>query len=302
MAVDGDLIAGIDIGGTKTHILVGRGDDIVSERVVPSVDWRSWDRRKDAVALSSLIRDVAGRDLAAIAIGAHGCDADWQCKQLEADLGDHLAGRIMVVNDSELLLPAAGYFSGIGVVSGTGSIAVARKTDGTMLVAGGWGWILGDEGSAAATVREAARAVRGSLDRGEAGDPLVEALMKALETSDPTKIGRLLNDTRSAVTWGRYADAVFEAAAQQSSLALRVINEGGQALAGLVGTLAARGADASNIVIGGGVVVEQPILLQAFEGAIASISPISKVTLLREAPVIGALALARHSLHTPAGF
>jgi glucosamine kinase len=301
MAVNGDLIAGIDIGGTKTHILVGRGNDIVGGKVVPSSDWRSWDREKDAAALSSLISDVAGSNLAAIAIGAHGCDADWQCKQLEADLGKYLAGRITVVNDSELLLPAAGYFSGIGVVSGTGSIAVARKADGTMLVAGGWGWILGDEGSAAAIVREGARAIRGSLDRGETGDPLVETLMKALETSDPTKIGRMLNDIRSAAAWGRYAGSVFEAAEQQSPLALQVIREGGEALAGLVGTLVARGADASNIVIGGGVIVEQPILLQAFESAIATISPASKVTLLREAPVIGALALARHGLETSVG-
>jgi len=296
MARDGDLVAGIDIGGTKTHILVGQGRTIIKDQIVPSADWRSWDRQKDMIALSGLIREIAGRDLAAIAIGAHGCDADWQCKQWEADLGERLAGHITVVNDSELLLPAAGYFSGIGVVSGTGSIAVARKTDGEMLVAGGWGWILGDEGSAAAIVREAARAVRGSIDRGETGDPLVQALMAALVTTDPTKIGRLLNDTRSAVVWGSYAGAVFDAAHEQSPLALRVIEDGGRALAKLVGILAARGADRSNVVIGGGVIVEQPRLLAAFETAMAGVSPYSKITLLREPPVIGALALAHHSL------
>ncbi len=54
-------------------------------------------------------------------------------------------------------VPAAGYADGIGVVSGTGSIAVARTAEGRMLAAGGWGWILGDEGSAPALVREAAQ-------------------------------------------------------------------------------------------------------------------------------------------------
>ena len=67
---------------------------------------------------------------------------------------------MQVVNDAELMVPAAGYFGGIGVVSGTGSIAVARTAEGHMLAAGGWGWILGDEGSAPALVREAAKAIR----------------------------------------------------------------------------------------------------------------------------------------------
>lgn len=296
MATDDDLIAGIDIGGTKTHILVCRGGQTIAERIVPSVEWRSWDRHKDMIALSALIIGVAGPGLAATAIGAHGCDADWQCKQWEADLGQHLSGLVTVVNDSELLLPAVGYFSGIGVVSGTGSIAVARKDDGEMLVAGGWGWILGDEGSAAAIVREAARAVRGALDRGETGDPLMGALMTVLNTTDPTKIGRLLNDNRSATLWGSYAGAVFGAAEHLSPLALKVIEDGGLSLAKLVAILTSRGADPSNVVIGGGVAVEQPSLLKAFESAMATISPSSRITLLREPPVVGAVAVARHSL------
>jgi N-acetylglucosamine kinase-like BadF-type ATPase len=210
----------------------------------------------------------------------------------EHDLAAHLAGQIKVVNDSELLVPAAGFENGIGVVSGTGSIAVARSHSGEMLVAGGWGWILGDEGSAAALVREAARAVRGSIDLGQSGDPLIEHLMNRLDTKDPTKIGRMLNDVRGAAIWGSYAGAVFDAAAQNSDLAIKVISDGAGALARLVGILVNRGADARHVVIGGGVVVEQPMLFNAFCAAMADISPVSEVTLLRAPPVNGALALA----------
>ena len=81
-----------------------------------------------------------------------------------------------------------------------------------MLAAGGWGWILGDEGSAPALVRDAAKAIRGAIDAGDGADPLTDALMRELGTDDPTMLGRLLNDTRSAVIWGRYANAVFAAA------------------------------------------------------------------------------------------
>ncbi|NLS00761.1 ATPase [Rhizobium sp. P38BS-XIX] len=287
-----DLIAGIDIGGTKTHVLVKDFDGVVADRVVASADWRVWDREKDAAALAALIKDIAGGELCATAIGAHGCDTDLHCKQLEADLASHLDGRIKVLNDSELLVAAAGFQSGIGVVSGTGSIAVARNANDEMLVAGGWGWILGDEGSAAALVREAARAVRGAIDLGQTHDPLIVELMTKLNISDPTKIGRHLNDTRSAAIWGGYADAVFGAARRGSPLANRVIREGADALAALIGVLISRGADARHVVIGGGVVVEQPMLFDAFVDAMSIQSPASVVTLLRAPPVNGALAIA----------
>jgi glucosamine kinase len=290
------LIAGIDIGGTKTHLLVSEDGNVVADTVVPTSDWRTWDRAADAAALAALITETAKADPAAIAVGAHGCDTGPHCTQMESDLGAHLTGKIKVVNDSELLVPAAGFEAGIGVVSGTGSIAVARNGEGEMLVAGGWGWILGDEGSAAALVREAARAIRKSIDLGESGDPLVAGLMSKLQTDDATKIGRLLNETRGAAVWGSYADAVFDAASQKSPLASRVIEDGAAALARLVGILISRGADASHVVIGGGVVVEQPSLFEAFRRAMAEVSPKSEITLLRAAPVNGALALARRLL------
>jgi N-acetylglucosamine kinase-like BadF-type ATPase len=195
-----------------------------------------------------------------------------------------------------LLVPAAGFFSGIGVVSGTGSIAVARDAAGEMLAAGGWGWILGDEGSAPALVREAARAVRGAIDAGNMTDPLIGALMAELKTDDPTKLGRILNEGRSAVAWGRHAGVVFSAAEAGSPLAAKVISDGGRALGALVETLIRRGADASRVVAGGGVIVEQPLLMDAFRKAVAEVSPNSEVILLREPPVTGAVALAANLL------
>ncbi|TIW55238.1 MAG: tRNA (adenosine(37)-N6)-threonylcarbamoyltransferase complex transferase subunit TsaD [Mesorhizobium sp.] len=46
------------------------------------------------------------------------------------------------------------------------------------------------------------------------------------------------------------------------------------------------------VVAGGGVIAEQPMLMEAFVKAMASVSPASRVVLLREPPVIGAVALA----------
>src|SRR5262249_13940908 len=165
-----------------------------------------------------------------------------------------------------------------------------------MLVAGGWGWILGDEGSAPALVRDAARAIRRAIDAGDAADPLTDALMAELGTDDPTMLGRLLDDTRSAVDWGRHASAVFAAADAGSRLSQTVIAEGGAALGELVAVLIKRGADAASVFAGGGVIVEQPRLMGAFRAAMRDVSPMSNVVLLREPPVMGALALAERAL------
>lgn len=294
------LVAGMDIGGTKTRVIASRGGVTLADEAVATETWRTWRVGDDAEGLAALVKRVAGGVPESFAVGAHGCDSDQQCDELRDALAARLPGaQVKVVNDSELLVPAAGYGDGIGVVSGTGSIAVARSRDGRMLAAGGWGWILGDEGSAAALVRESAKAVRGAVDNERFDDPLLALLLKAVGITEVTKLGRTLNETRGAAEWGRYANVVFEAASQGSPLARKVIEDGARALADLVGVLARRGADASVVVAGGGVITEQPLLWDAFKAAVATVSPSSETVLLRQAPVLGAVALAERALHSP---
>ena len=297
MLVTQKLIAGVDIGGTKTRIVVCLGERTLADEVLVTETWRIRQMETDATTLAGIVARLCGGVApAALAVGAHGCDTGEQCLRFQALLADRTGGAVHVVNDAELMVPAAGHAAGIGVVAGTGSIAVARTADGKMLAAGGWGWILGDEGSAPALVREAAKAIRHSFDRGEDGDPLIAALMRELDTDDQTKLGILLNETRGAAVWGRYANAVFEAAIAGSLLAIRVIREGGAGLAALVELLIERGANPALVVAGGGVISEQPMLMTAFVDAMAKVSPSSQVLLLRAPPVLGGVALARRLL------
>jgi glucosamine kinase len=286
-------IAGVDIGGTKTHLALASDGRTLAERVLPTREWRVRDPAVDARRLAALIRDLShGAVPAATVVGAHGCDTAAQCRVLRHHLDPLLDGAVEVVNDAELLVPAAGFTDGIGVVAGTGSIAVARLPDRTMLVAGGWGWILGDEGSAPGLVREAARAVRAASDAGEPPDALAEALLGTLGTDDPTELGRRLEATRGAEAWGRHAHAVFAAAEAGSRLARRVIEDGGRALATRVTRLVGRGAPRGPVVAGGGVIANQPALMAAFAAELARVLPGTEAVLLREPPATGALVLA----------
>lgn len=288
------MIVGIDIGGTKTHILIERVDGARQEWIVDTSKWRKRrDPAADTASLAALIGSGQDDTPQSIVVGAHGCDTDADCLKLQELLSRHFDGVVLVLNDAELLLPAVSRIGGVAVVSGTGSIAVSRDAEGRMLSAGGWGWFLGDEGSASGLVRDAARAVRLSLDNGNPLEQLGEAMLAASGAAAPVDLGRALSDLGSAARIGALVQSVFEAAESGSLLAQDVVRRGGDGLALLVQQLADRGAAADQVVTAGGVITRQASLLSGFEDALARRVPGARLSLLSEPPVSGALVLAR---------
>jgi glucosamine kinase len=187
---------------------------------------------------------------------------------------------------------AMGVPDGIGLVAGTGSIAVARDSQGQLITAGGWGWVLGDEGSAAGIVREAIRVVLTELDFGRRSDPLVAALLTDFGVDDGPGLAMTVTRSSSADYWGSHARSVFTAADEGSTLARDVLELAGGQLAGLIPRLRARGVTSRDLVAGGGVLVAQPRLREAFLAGLAAGSSDVRVRILDTPPVVGAIALA----------
>ena len=109
----------------------------------------------------------------------------WRCTAgAGGDCPQHSFGNsphpIDVVGDMETALVAA-FEDGPGVIviAGTGSIAYGRDKQGRTLRAGGWGFAIGDEGSAHWIGREAVSAVLRASDRGGESPSLAAALCKA---------------------------------------------------------------------------------------------------------------------------
>jgi glucosamine kinase len=297
------LIVGIDIGGTKTHLRALGPGDYRRDRILPSQDWRSRDWQGDARRLLDLSADLVGNaHIDALGVGAHGCDDTSECAAFQAAFRAEASIPVTVVNDAELMPLAVGLPGQIGVVAGTGSIAVHRTAGDELVVAGGWGWIIGDEGSAAGLVREAVRTVAQHLDcGGSADDALVQAIFTSLDVPNAARLGSRLGELSKAAEVGRHADAVFRAADLGSPLAQRVIDEGGKALADLVGRLLRRGVTATHVVAGGGVIVSQPRLWQAFTDGLRA-KPTEAITsvLFTGKPVEGAMNLALTTLQVAA--
>ncbi|HEY0753278.1 MAG TPA: BadF/BadG/BcrA/BcrD ATPase family protein [Ktedonobacteraceae bacterium] len=77
------------------------------------------------------------------------------------------AEQVRLTNDGELLLAGLENAVGVVLISGTGSIALGRDVDGRRARSGGWGHLLGDEGSGYIIAQQALQAVvRASDGRG----------------------------------------------------------------------------------------------------------------------------------------
>lgn len=292
------LIVGLDAGGTKLGV---RAESLDGSRVVdvalPAEEWSASPAGDAARWLHERVLRVLpeGSTVAALGVGAQGLDDVGHAAELREALGA-LGYRAAVANDAELLVPAAGLTEGIGVIAGTGSIAVGADAEGRTLFAGGWGWVLGDEGGAPAIVREATIAALRADDEGLPDDGLLSALRDAFGVASTPALARAVNDDPTPENWGPRAVAVFAAADAGSALAAGVVERAGRSLADLVGRLIARGAVGTDVVVAGSVFVHQPRLLRAFSAALGAAHPGLSVVPLTDAPVAGAVALARRLL------
>jgi N-acetylglucosamine kinase-like BadF-type ATPase len=289
-----DEVVGIDVGATKTHVATATAGVITFEQIVATSNWRTGSAPADAQALTAVVIGLLGRSALTLplGLGAHGCDTTQQCLVMADELRKSFLGPITVVNDAELLPLALGISNGIGLVAGTGSIAAVRDENGQLLTAGGWGWVLGDEGSAAGIVREAVRAVLTQMDRQQPRDALATRLMSSWRVNEGPELAMRLTRTNSAEIWGRHAPEVFAAAQEGSVLAQAVISEAGEALATLVQRLAARHGRADHVVAAGAVISAQRSLWDSFVASMEKAVPRMAVTLLDRAPVLGAIRLA----------
>lgn len=296
------MLVGIDIGGTKTQVVVTDGADVL-DVVVPSDTWQRGGLFGDAGNAARLIdiftRVVADRAATPVAIGAHGCDFDGQCIAFHNAVADVWPGPVQVVNDARLLGPAYGADESIAMIVGTGSIVTGVTATGDAISAGGHGWLLEDPGSAPGIAREAVRAVMRSLDIGRSRDGLAEALMAAYRVGHEADLAHRFASAPSIASWAPLARLVFDAAEAGSRTAAEVIDEAACRLVDGVAQVRRRGATGRIVIAAGGVITNQARLFDAVRAHARHLNTDLDVHLLRVAPVRGALELARRLEERP---
>jgi N-acetylglucosamine kinase-like BadF-type ATPase len=294
-----DLIAALDIGGTKTTLIIETtGGTRLLDVTEPSLDWEAEPAHEAAAWIAERVKrhTPAGGSIVSLAFGAQGIDRPETAHRLEGELKQLGFSTVTAVNDASLLIAAAGFTQGIGVIAGTGAIAVGADAGGRFMAAGGWGWVIGDDGGASALVREATRLALYANDSGKSDDGLLGALIADFGVADAERLTRKVNDEPTMDNWAPHAPAIFRAADAGSSLAAQAISAGARALADNVNQLLGRGAVGEDVVVAGSVIVNQKRLFDAFTAALAASHPGLRVHALGVAPVEGAVQIARRSL------
>jgi glucosamine kinase len=287
-------VLGLDIGGTGSRAQLCADGEVVAESTAASASLVAVGEASARAALNELLGKLpplARYRLDAICAGSAGCRVPATRQFLTAQLAPLTrSGTVVIVADAKLVLPAAGLEEGVALICGTGSIALGCY-QGYEVQSGGWGYLLGDEGSGYWMVRAALRAL---LDRRERGLPLGELGERFLSASDAGQLSalheRLYADPHPR-HWADYAPLVLASA---DPLAGQITAEAAGALAGLAVSAAERlGAPARLPVVLAGGLIRHAGLEARVRVLIAKARPGSDIRTLDRQPVAGAVRLAQ---------
>jgi len=293
---------GVDGGATKTLAVIvdatgreiGRGiagsgnqAAVGPERAVASI--------REAVAMAA---QRAGSDgaFSAAWIGLAGVDRPGDRDRLLPHL-DALAGVVRLTNDAELALTGLDGAVGVAVIAGTGSIAVGRDTSGRMARSGGWGHIIGDEGSGYELGRLALKAAARASDGRGPQTALLPAIMAEWRLSRADAMIDCVYPQGDKGEIARLSALVFAAAREGDAVARRIVREAATELAltaQAVGEMLAFPDGALPVALAGGMLIHEADFRATVLRRLRRRRPVGQVALVAE-PALSA-ARAAHRL------
>lgn len=222
-------------------------------------------------AIKGAIAPAGAQVADVVVLGLAGMDTAYDFKLFEERAVPSIAGvKVFVRHDAEIALVGATLGEpGVIVIAGTGSVAGARNRRGDYARCGGWGYLVGDEGSAFYIAREALRATLWAFDgRGEPTE-LVDEIVRALGISSPDEILRKVYVERMSVNEiARLAPIVTELARRGDRVARRIVEDAAEQLAlhvtALVKRLGMAGEQPIKVAPVGGVFRAGTVVLEPF--------------------------------------
>jgi len=171
-------VIGVDGGGTSTVARLADLDGhIISVAKVGPSNLQTYGPEKCAETLTDAITEVISEaaaslnDVQFVVYGTAGAGRKADRERLYAAIQaqwDSLKQKprsLVVVSDADIALEAAhGGEPGLIIIAGTGSIIYGRDVDGTIKRSGGWGPVIGDQGSGNAIGLEALRIAAKTID------------------------------------------------------------------------------------------------------------------------------------------
>ena len=294
------LFMGLDAGGSKTVCLVGNAEAILGRGEAgpanPSTQGVDGFRAAIADAAASALAGRAGRVTAAWVGIAGGGTPPLRAALHRAAASAIEADSVSISHDGWLILAAAGVSNGIAVIAGTGSSVYGRSADGREVTVGGWGHLLGDEGSGYDIARQALRAVTQAADGRGPATELSAAIANAWGAGTPAELRERAYPARPVSDVARLARIVLELA-PRDDVAAAIVDWAAREVSLAVATCRRRlETDARTelpVVLAGGLMSGDSPLLARLTAVLARLDDGFRVLPLTAEPAAGALALAR---------
>jgi N-acetylmuramic acid 6-phosphate etherase len=309
-----NLILGIDGGGSGTRawlvpidsdniLPIGVGEAATSNP--QSVGWSAALGNIDLAvrrAFRSAAVDRRPVDAVCLAIAGTGREVDRQRLQRWSEQ-QRLAATIITTHDANPILTAGtSQGTGLALICGTGSFAYGKNAAGQTARAGGWGHVLGDEGSgysiAVAGLRAAVHAHEGTGPETRLGEIFTSHLgIAAVEDLRDFTYGEGASVRRTATL----APLVLAAAEESDEVATAIADRAAGDLARLVGSVYSRlFRDSTNdpgcdIALAGSLLTHSEFLRDRLQDHIAQNGVAVARTALIKEPVAGTILLAKQA-------
>lgn len=295
---------GIDGGGTKTTCAVGDTSRVLATatagpgNIVRVGEERARESFLNAVRQACSAAGISPEQVVRTYVGGSGAGRPELAAIVRSILSEILPGPIDVVGDMQTALEAA-FDTGPGVVvnAGTGSFAYGRNQRGQTLRAGGWGFAIGDEGSAHWIGQESVRFVLQESERGTDSafieTSFVQGLFKAWGVRSFLDLARAGN----SVPPPDFAALFPAVVTSKDEIARNVLREAGRELARLaevvIGRLFGEGEAIVPVAMTGGVFRHAELVRQVFYNELRKTDARAQVKTETVDPVEGALRMAR---------
>lgn len=294
---------GIDGGGTKSRLMAAdRDGNLYGPWFGGSTNISSNRREEVRENIRQLYRqfltaqDAEPDSVDALCIGSAGIDVPENVARLSEILVEAgITCPSLVVNDVEILLAGeSGGKPGAVLISGTGSVAFGKNAAGEGHRTGGWGHLVGDEGSGYWIAQEAIRQCLHAKDNRRPATLMTDLICKAAKIDDITDIMPIVYSEDGNKS--KVADLGFNvdiAAEQGDALALEIMKQAARDLYGMVKaifeTLGLSREDP--IVLSGGTVLHSEPLKAQLMPLLGKLS--DHVRPVTREPCMGAIYLAQ---------
>jgi N-acetylglucosamine kinase-like BadF-type ATPase len=214
------------------------------------------------------------------------------------------ADNLEIADDAVIALSGAvPSMIGVTIISGTGSVAYGRNSDGDTVHVGGWGYFAGDEGSGYDIARQAFRAIYQTFDGRGPKTLLSQLILEFYDCLDLHQLHRKVYSselTRNQIA--QSAAVVGKAASHGDSIAIDILSNAGVELGTAVATALTR-LSMVNIPVPvspvGGVFNSGALVIEPMMNRIIQTSNKAYLQMPRFIPAIGAILLALQKMDIP---